>query len=265
MTGYIYPLYSTAVIVPVLAFPAWILCLHPLYWHYSQRNIAAGSLILWMSMLNFFNSINPLIWPRDNLLEWWNGNVLCDIEVHVKVCAVVALTSCAAVIARKLARVMDTTNITVAPSRSSRIKEKGFEIWWCWGFPLVLMGFYYIVQPSRYFIFAISGCVAAYDTSWPSIVVSWMWGPITSLVGAVYAGKFHTHDRLKQCSNMHCRYSHSPSFPIPPRVPSSDIRSQYHQVPLLAPLLHGPPFHHPIPPVQHLYSLCTREHRQGPL
>jgi len=189
MAGTLYPLYPTAVIVPILAFPSWILCIPPLYWHFSQGNVAAGSLILWMTMLNFFNSINPLIWPRDNVLEWWNGNGLCDIEVHIKVCAVVATTSCAAVIARKLAGVMDTRNITVAPSRNTRITERVLEVWWCWGFPLVLTALYYIAQPSRYFIFAISGCVAAYDTSWPSIIVSWMWGPITTFVGAFYAGK----------------------------------------------------------------------------
>jgi pheromone a factor receptor len=184
----LYPLYPTAVIIPILAFPSWVLCIPPLYWHFSQRNIAAGSLILWMAMINFFTFINPLIWPRDNVLEWWDGSVLCDIQVHIQACIVVAFNSCTAVIARKLARIMDTRNITVAPSKTDRKKEKIFEILWCWGFPLFMMVLYYIAQPARYFIFAISGCIAAYDTSWPSIVVSWMWGPITTFVGAFYAG-----------------------------------------------------------------------------
>jgi pheromone a factor receptor len=188
----VYPLYPTAVVVPVLAFPAWILCLVPVYWHFSQRNIAAGSLVLWMTMINFFNFINPLIWPRDNVKDWWNGNVFCDIQIHIRVCTVVAMTSCTAVIARKLARVMDTRNITIAPSKNNLFWEKVFEIWWCWGFPLVLMAFYYIIQPARYFIFAIKGCVAAYDTSWPSIVISHMWNLITTLVGAFYAGMYFT-------------------------------------------------------------------------
>jgi pheromone a factor receptor len=184
-----FPLYATAVFMPIIALPSLILCIPPMYWHFLQRNIAAGSLILWMNIFNFFNFINPFIWPRDNVLEWWDGNVFCDIQAHLQVCNIVALTACATVIARKLAKIMDTRNMTIAPSKFDRNKEKMFDIFWCWGYPFILMALYYIVQPTRYFIFAISGCVASFDTSWPSIVVSWIWGPITALVGAFYAGR----------------------------------------------------------------------------
>lgn len=189
MAGDTYPLYPNAVIVPILTFPSWILCVPPMVWHFSQHNIAAGSLILWMSVLNFFNSINAIIWPRDNVDQWWDGNILCDIEARIQVGCVVSLTACTAVIARRLAHVMDTRNITIAPSKKSRMKEKVFEIVWCWIYPAFMMITYYIVQPARYFIFGISGCVAAFDASWPSVVVTWMWAPITTFVAAYYAGK----------------------------------------------------------------------------
>lgn len=195
MTEDPYPLYPTAVALPILAFPAWILCIPPMVWHFLQRNIAAGSLILWMSFLNFFTFINALIWPRDNVNDWWEGGVLCDIQARIQVGAVVALTSCTALIARRLAKVMDTRNITVSKSRNSNIKEKALEIVCCWVYPFVMMAVYYVVQPARYFIFGISGCVAAFDTSWPSIVLVWMWGPITTFVAAYYAGKPHRSTR----------------------------------------------------------------------
>ncbi|KAJ4302857.1 a-factor receptor [Kalmusia sp. IMI 367209] len=183
-----YPLYPQAVALPILAFPAWILCILPMVWHFSQRNIAAGSLILWMIVLNFFNSINPIIWPNDNMANWWNGEGLCDIEVHVQVGAVVALAACTAVIARRLANVMDTSNITMVSSQRSVLIEKLLEIGFCWVYPIIMMITYYIVQPFRYFLFGISGCVAAFSSSWPSLVVVWMWGCITTLVAAFYAG-----------------------------------------------------------------------------
>jgi pheromone a factor receptor len=50
-----------------------------------------------------------------------------------------------------------------------------------------MMLVYYFVQPIRYFIFGISGCGAAYDASWPSIVAIWMWQPIIITVGSYYA------------------------------------------------------------------------------
>lgn len=183
-----FPLWPQAVALPILAFPSWILCIAPMIWQLSQRNLAAGSLILWLILLNFFNSINPLIWPRDNIIDWWNGDGLCDIEVRVQVGAVVALAACTAVLARRLANVMDTRNIRIVPSKRSVLIERVIEIAFCWVYPAILMVTYYIVQPFRYFLFGISGCVAAYDSSWPSLAVVWVWGCVTTLVAAFYSG-----------------------------------------------------------------------------
>jgi pheromone a factor receptor len=184
-----FPTYPTAVIVSILAFPACFLCLPPMIWHFNQNNLAAGSLMLWLAILNFFTAINPLIWPNDNIQEWWDGAGLCDIQVRIQVGAIVAFTSCAGVIARRLANVVDTSNITVTPSKRSRVMEKALEIVCCWVFPLLIMIVYYVVQRVRYFIFAIVGCNAAFDPSWPSIVLIQMWGPISTCVAAYYAGK----------------------------------------------------------------------------
>ncbi|KAH4126996.1 hypothetical protein HBI62_185620 [Parastagonospora nodorum] len=181
------PLYLNAILLPLFAFPSWILCLLPLSWHFRQGNVAAGSLILWVIMVNFCNSINPLIWPRDNTTEWWNGNVWCDINVRLQVGCIVGTTASAAMIVRKLARVMDTRNITVSSSRDSKFKERGLEILWCWIYPLVLILLYYIVQPVRYMIYGIIGCLSAYDSSWPSMVLISIWAPITTLVATGYS------------------------------------------------------------------------------
>lgn len=182
------PMYPAAAVLPLLAFPSWIICLPPLVWQFRQGNIAAGSLILWCSLINFFNSINPLIWPRDNIGEWWSGAGWCDIHVRIQVGAIVGTTASTAMIVRKLARVMDTNSMTVSTSKNSRIKEQYLEVAWCWGYPLVLVIVYYIVQPVRYLIYSIQGCLSAYDSSWPSVVLSFMWAPITILVAAGYAG-----------------------------------------------------------------------------
>ena len=67
--------------------------------------------------------------------------------------------------------------------------ERVIEIVCCWVLPAILMIVYYIVQRVRYFIFGISGCVASYDPSWPSIVVVLMWAPITTVIASYYACK----------------------------------------------------------------------------
>jgi pheromone a factor receptor len=131
MSNMIAPLSPQAIILPVLAFPSWVLYIPPLFWQVRQGNIAAGSLILWVMMVNFFNSINPLIWPRDDLNEWWDGNIWWDIIVRIQVGAIVETTASTAMIVRRLARVMDTSNMTVSTSRNSKLKEKALETFWC--------------------------------------------------------------------------------------------------------------------------------------
>jgi len=181
------PLYPQAILFPLFAFPSWLLCVPSLVWHFSQGNIAAGSVVTWVVLNNFYNAINPLIWPRDNLTEWWDGNLWCDIGIRIQVGTNVGIAASTVMIIRKLARVMDTRNIIVSSSRNSKVKEKIWEVVWCWGFPMLMILLFYIVQPIRYFIFGIMGCISAYDTSWPSIVLIIMWAPITMLVAAYYA------------------------------------------------------------------------------
>jgi pheromone a factor receptor len=183
------PISTQAILFPALAFPAWILCIPSMAWHFRQANVAAGSIILWLMLHNFFNSINALIWPRDNIPEWWDGRVWCDIHVRIQVGSYIGVAASASMITRKLARVMDTRNITVSSSRGSKTRERIWEIAWCWGAPLVLVIVYYVVQSARYFVFGIVGCLPAYDTSWPSLVVNIMWFPITTMFATYWSGK----------------------------------------------------------------------------
>ncbi|KAG9195866.1 hypothetical protein G6011_00987 [Alternaria panax] len=181
------PLYPTAVLFPAFAFPSWLLCIAPMIWHFRQANIAAGSLILWIILANFFNSVNAFIWPRDNFQEWWEGAVWCDIHVRLQVGSYVGMTASVAMVIRKLAIVMDTRNMTVSTSRNSKMWTKIWEVVWCWVAPCFLIALYYVVQPARYFIYGIVGCVSAYDSSWLSIVLSFMWPTIGMLFASYWA------------------------------------------------------------------------------
>ncbi|USP75690.1 hypothetical protein yc1106_02964 [Curvularia clavata] len=181
------PISTQAMLFPALAFPAWILCIPSMSWHFRRVNFAAGSIILWLMLHNFFNSINALIWPRDNIPEWWDGHVWCDIHVRIQVGSYIGIAASAAMITRKLAKVMDTRNITVSSSRDSKTREKIWEIVWCWGAPMVLIIAYYVVQSARYFVFGIVGCLPAYDNSWPSLVVNIMWFPITTMFATYWS------------------------------------------------------------------------------
>jgi len=109
-----------AIAVPILSFITLVLCLPPFVWHVKNRNIAASSLVFWILLNNIFNFINALIWPTDDITSWWNGAVLCDIEVKLMTAAAVGLNGSMACVVRNLAQVMDTKRTVLEPSRARR-------------------------------------------------------------------------------------------------------------------------------------------------
>ncbi len=250
------PISAAAIIFPIFAFPAWILCLPPMIWHFQQSNVAAGSLILWMILHNFFNSVNSLIWPRDNVLEWWDGAVWCDVHVHIQIGSYVGLTASMAMVMRKLAIVMDTNNMTLSSSRNSKIKAKIWEVVWCWVIPLFFMALYYVVQPVRYMIYGIVGCMSAHDSSWPSVVLGFMW----PTVGMVFASYWSCKSPLLlwlTLTNFLNSSTRLPSLPLPSRVPPPCRGTQHHILTLHSPL-HTQPYR--CPRLPNLFHLPPRRH-----
>jgi pheromone a factor receptor len=183
------PLYPSAILFPAFTFPSWILCIAPTIWHFRQANIAAGSLILWIILNNFFNSFNAIIWPRDNFQEWWDGHIWCDIDARIQVGSYVGMTASVSMVVRKLAIVMDTRNMTVSTSRNSKVKAKIWEVVWCWVIPVLFVLLYEVVRGERYMIFGIVGCYSSHDSSWPSVVTGFMWPTIGMLFASYWACK----------------------------------------------------------------------------
>ena len=176
----------SAIFIPILAFLSCVLCVPPLILHVKSRNLAASVLIFWIAILNIFNFINPLIWPTDDTSSWWKGYGLCDIEIKFELAASVAYIGALVCIYRRLAIILDTDQVTLMASPAQQRRRLAFEIIFCFGLPIYLMVIHYIVQPSRYYIYAIGGCTPSFDNSWPSIVLVFMWPPIVWLLAAGY-------------------------------------------------------------------------------
>lgn len=253
-----YPYYPMASAVAGLAFTAFALCIPPFIWHFGQENIAVWSLILWLMILNFLQFINALIWSRDDIFDWYNGRGLCDVEVTLTTCSSVALAACCTMMMRKLARVMDTRNMTVTQSRSSKRREKLLEAFWCWGYPVIFQFVYRIIQNHRYYIYGITGCVAPQSESWVSVVLGTMWPAITICFAAFYAGKLAYLSHKQPLTNTLARSSTMPPPPLPSRVLQSHQCSEHDQVSLHTPVPHGYD-HNAYPgPSRFLYPMAQR-------
>jgi pheromone a factor receptor len=179
---------AQGIAAPILSFLALLLCVPPLIWHSSNRNLAASFLTVFVIMSDLFNIINAMIWPTDDVNSWWDGSVLCDIQVKLNIGIQVGMPGALVCIFRSLALVMDTENTILVPSKAQRRREIAIELFFCVGIPVLAMVAHFIVQPNRYYIFAISGCNVSYDDSWLSILLSITWPPVICLIAAIYCG-----------------------------------------------------------------------------
>lgn len=186
------PLYETSpsgIALSVLAFLSVLVCIPPLIWHARNSNFPACCLILWYIVLNLFTFINPMIWPNDDVSSWWNGYIYCDINAKLLTGNNVGVAGALVCTFRSLARVMDTENATLMPSKGEKRRDAAFELVFCVVNPLILMILHYIVQDSRYLIYGIVGCMPSYHSSWVSTAVGFVWSPVILLVACFYCGE----------------------------------------------------------------------------
>lgn len=192
-----FPLSPAAIAVPVLAFVTMIINIAPFIWHIKNRNIPAASLMFWILLQLFFDFINALIWPKDDTANWFQGFVLCDIEVKLLLGATVGLPGALASIMRNLAMALNTDKPILMNSVTQNRRKLFVECFLSFGFPAYIMVIHYVVQPSRYYIYAIAGCVISFDDSWPTVILVWIWPSILSILGVYYSGKaISRHKRL---------------------------------------------------------------------
>ncbi|OJJ41543.1 hypothetical protein ASPWEDRAFT_147264 [Aspergillus wentii DTO 134E9] len=180
--------YPLAVAVPFLAILSILISITPLVLHVKNRNFPSAYLVCWFMMLNIFNATNAFIWPTDDVDSWWDGVGLCDIEVKLMIASYIAVPGALVCIFRSLAYVLDTRRAMLVPSKSQRWRGRLMDFLFCVFVPSIAMITHIVYQKSRYYIFAISGCVNNFDESWVSLVLSFIWPPVICLIAAYYCG-----------------------------------------------------------------------------
>jgi pheromone a factor receptor len=182
--------YTSAVILATLSLLFALLIIPPMLWHLSNRNIGATSLILWLLILNLQDFLNAVLWSHDNIAHWFEGRVLCDIEVKITIAVAVGVPSSVACILRALAKVMDTERVSLGLTKGQKRRGIVIDLVWCAGFPALQMLFHYIVQTRRYYIIGIAGCTPATSRSWVSDLLIIAPPAVWTVIGCYYAGEF---------------------------------------------------------------------------
>jgi len=184
-----YPRSAQATVLSVLAPLAVAVCIPPLIWHWRNGNFPTICLIAWFTMINLFNFANSLIWPTDDITSWWDGRGYCDIHTKLLAAFSVGITGALVCIFRRLAKILDTNPNSLISTRVQQRRNHALEIMLCVVFPIIIMFLHYVVQDSRYRIYAITGCEPPYHASWPSTALAFIWPPIELFVATIYCGK----------------------------------------------------------------------------
>ncbi|KAH8815630.1 pheromone A receptor-domain-containing protein [Xylogone sp. PMI_703] len=182
-----YGVTPNAVVLPLFACMAMVMCAVPFYLLWKRRNIATCLLIFFIVLQNFFDLINAALWPTDDFSTWWNGVGLCDIQSYLRSPITAGIATCMAGVSRNLAKAVDTDNANLLETPAMRRRRMAIDFIFCLGIPVLQLGLYYLVQVDRYYIITITGCVNVVDNSWPSIVIIHMWAPVFAVINAYYA------------------------------------------------------------------------------
>jgi pheromone a factor receptor len=182
--------YPAAIILATFSLLVALLIIPPMLWHLSNRNIGATSLIIWLLVLNLQSFLNAVLWSHDNIAHWFEGHVLCDIEVKISIAGTVGVPSSVACVLRALAKVMDTERVSLGLSKGQKRRAIAIDFLWCAGFPGLQMFFHYVVQTRRYYIAGIAGCMPANSRSWVTDLLITAPQIVWTVVGCYYAGEF---------------------------------------------------------------------------
>lgn len=176
-----------AIAIPLLSFIALCLSVPTFFWHIKNRSIPGSALVFWIITANLMNVINALIWPTDDIPSWFQGEGLCDIEVKLELAQTLGLVGSIACIMKALARALDTNQAAIRLTTTERQRRNILDCLLSFGPAVYMMCVHYIVQPSRYYIFAIAGCTPSVDNSWPSIALLYIMPPVLCLLDCYYA------------------------------------------------------------------------------
>lgn len=242
------PVYLSGILLATFSFITMLLILPPMFWHFRNRNIGATVLIAWLVISLLINFVNALLWPSDDFNSWYNGVGLCDVEVKIQVASQVGLPASFACILRALAAIMDTDRATLYQTKAQKRRAYAIDLLCCIGLPSVQMFLHYVVQPHRYYIFGISGCVAAVNDSWLTILLIIVPPAIWIAIDAYFAGELPSDDIHIEIKLTNSSSHPHPTLPLPPLLQLHPRQQQHHQIPLhasLPPLPNLDPLLHP--------------------
>jgi pheromone a factor receptor len=182
-----------------LASIAILLTMPPLIIHVRGQNFAASVLITAFTLLNIQNLLHAAIWHSDNIDNWWDGRILCDINVKLSVGCSTAIGAATACIFRQIAKILRPDKTAVSASERSRRTTSIVELCLCIVLPIPIMISHYFVTRARYLLVMAAGCTSKLDADWVTLSMLYILPVMVALLGLAYCllaiGRLYRHRR----------------------------------------------------------------------
>lgn len=170
----------------IYCFIGFLCSVIPSIWHWKYRNVAPLCLIFWVSATNLIYFLNAIIWFDGHRTKYL-GYVYCDIATKFILVSITGELGAITAISHYLSKIMKPTHSSTQ-TKVARKNQAIKDILLSFAAPITIMCLHYIVQPARYVINGISGCVPWVDRSWLSIII-FIWPPLFGILAAYYSGK----------------------------------------------------------------------------
>lgn len=182
---------AQAIALPIVGIVSLLILIAPFIVQWRGKNIGQCAQIMYISLANLFTVTNALIWPNFNWMGWWNGVVFCDIQAKLQQPIITGVACATVCITRRLAIAINPDKMRVSESRRERIRIISEDCAICFLVPFLQICLHYVTQYNRYYIGAISGCMASFDSSWPTLAFMFVWPLIFCMFNCYYSGICH--------------------------------------------------------------------------
>lgn len=173
----------------VLAILGNLVCLAPLRLLWRNSELAAVIFIVNVELRNLQTVVFALIWPNDDVDNWWPGYGLCDGSAYFQNFTIALFATCMLAITRNLAHqvgLMRAHPLTVKEKRRRNIVQALIMF----PLPIIQLAFTWFVTAQRYAIAPLVGCTWVAYSAWPFLVFFVLAPVIVSLMTVGYASKF---------------------------------------------------------------------------
>ncbi|KAJ4391376.1 a-factor receptor [Gnomoniopsis smithogilvyi] len=170
----------------VLNLGAALACWIPMRLFHRNGELAGAAMVVATAILNFYYGVNSVIWPNNNIENWFKGYVWCDIQLVLWIPLETMNTAAICAVMQNIANqvsLMRASGLTCYERRRKHLRQALI----IFPIPALQAVLYFFAISMRYNVSGIIGCQAVFQNNWVFLVFFLLPCPIFALAAAYFA------------------------------------------------------------------------------